>query len=214
MQNLSRKHHRLSHSQGKSNVTSVAWTPDGRRLFAGNDRGQFTLWSGDAFTHEGTHSAHDSLQPDVLSLAWTHDGSYVVSGCKGGTIYYNKSSLVFVRKIERAHKEGVQGISFAPSDEKFASCSDDGTVKVWDLGRSRDEHSAEATLVGHGGDVKSVAWHPHKALLASGSKDTSAKLWDARTNRAVATLHGHKAAVRIRNGRTRGERAARAYMND
>ncbi len=37
-------------------------------------------------------------------------------------------------------------------------------VQVWDFARV----ATEAVLAGHGGDVKCVDWHPHKALLVSG----------------------------------------------
>lgn len=74
--------------------------------------------------------------------------------------------------------------SFSPTDHKFASCSDDGTIKIW----SFSEALEESTLTGHGWDVKCLDWHPTKALLASGSKDNLAKLWDPRTSQALATL--------------------------
>ena len=46
------------------------------------------------------------------------------------------------------------------------SCSDDGTVRVWDFFSCREER----VLRGHGADVKCVDWHPTQGLLASGSK--------------------------------------------
>jgi polyadenylation factor subunit 2 len=45
-------------------------------------------------------------------------------------------------------------------------------------------------LLGHGGDVRSVDWHPTKGLLASGSRDSLVKLWDAKNGKAVSTLYG------------------------
>ncbi|KAH9499370.1 WD repeat-containing protein 33 [Bulinus truncatus] len=83
--------------------------------------------------------------------------------------------------------------SFCPSDTKFASCSDDGTVRIWDFMRCHEER----ILRGHGADVRCVDWHPQKALLASGSKDNQqpVKLWDPRTGNSLATLHAHKHTV-------------------
>jgi polyadenylation factor subunit 2 len=40
--------------------------------------------------------------------------------------------MAYLQNIE-AHREQVRGLSFAPSDSKFASCSDDKTVIIWDL---------------------------------------------------------------------------------
>lgn len=82
-------------------------------------------------------------------------------------------------KIIQAHKDQpCRGISFAPTDQKFASCSDDGTVRVWDF----YTRSEERILRGHGSDVKQVDWHPSKGIIASGSKDLQSpiKLWDPK----------------------------------
>ncbi|KAK9128936.1 hypothetical protein Syun_017733 [Stephania yunnanensis] len=48
---------------------------------------------------------------------------------------------------------------------------------------------------GHGGDVKSVDWHPTKSLLVSGGKDYLVKLWDAKSGRELSSFHGHKNIV-------------------
>eukprot|EP00798_Chlamydomonas_sp_ICE-L_P023176 gene23176-30387_t len=74
-----------------------------------------------------------------------------------------------------------------PTDKKFATSSDDSTIKVHDFSKG-----PEITMTGHGGDVRSIDWHHSKGLIASGSKDSLVKLWDPRTGSCMATLHGHK----------------------
>ena len=64
-------------------------------------------------------------------------------------------------KMFQAHKEAVRRVSFSPTDAKFASCSDDGTVRVWDFFSCVEER----VLRGHGSDVKCVDWHPTKGIL-------------------------------------------------
>lgn len=73
---------------------------------------------------------------------------------------------------------------FSPTDAKFASCSDDGVIKIWDFGEAKEERAME----GHGWDVKALHWHPHRGLLASGSKDNTLRLWDPRSAGNLATL--------------------------
>ncbi|KAJ3077890.1 hypothetical protein HDU99_000913 [Rhizoclosmatium hyalinum] len=80
---------------------------------------------------------------------------------------------------------------FSPTDTRFASCSDDGTIKIWVFGEDREER----TLTGHGWDVKCVDWHTSKALLASGSKDHLVKLWDPKSGNELSTLYGHKNSI-------------------
>ena len=80
--------------------------------------------------------------------------------------------------------------SFSPTDNKFTSCSDDRTVRIFDFTTCTEE----SVLQGHGSDVKCVDWHPFKALIVSGSKDSQQPiiLWDPRTTRKITTLHAHK----------------------
>lgn len=75
-------------------------------------------------------------------------------------------------------------ISFAPSNTRFATCSDDSLIKIWDFNQGVEERA----LTGHGWDVKCVDWHPYKALIASGSKDNMVKLWDPKTGKNLTTL--------------------------
>ena len=77
------------------------------------------------------------------------------------------------------------GYSFSPNDAKFASCSDDSTIKIWNF----LDASEDRILTGHGWDVKCIDWHPTKALLASGSKDNLVKLWDPKNGKALTTLY-------------------------
>ena len=75
---------------------------------------------------------------------------------------------------------------FSPNDTKFASCSDDSFVRIFDFLTGTEE----SELRGHGCDVKCVDWHPHKGLLVSGSKDSQQPiiLWDPKSGKKLATL--------------------------
>ena len=76
-----------------------------------------------------------------------------------------------VKELPNTHGgQAVRGLSFAPSDAKFCSCADDGTVRIWDWELFKEER----ILAGHGWDVKTCDWHPTYKLLASGSKDNQA----------------------------------------
>lgn len=53
----------------------------------------------------------------------------------------------------------------------------------------------QAQLAGHGGPVKAVAMAPAQDRAVSGSFDYAVMFWDMKDTRALATLHGHQAAV-------------------
>src|SRR5438552_12430957 len=52
-----------------------------------------------------------------------------------------------------------------------------------------------ASLKGHDGAVRCVAYSPDGRMLASGSDDSTIKLWDVATGKGRATLKGHDDAV-------------------
>ncbi|XP_065093178.1 pre-mRNA 3' end processing protein WDR33 [Ochlerotatus camptorhynchus] len=170
-------------------IFTLAWTPEGRRLVTGASSGEFTLWNGLTFNFETILQAHDV---SVRTMVWSHNDNWMVTGDHSGYVKYWQSNMNNV-KMFQAHKEPIRGISFSPSDSKFASCSDDGTVRVWDFLRCQEER----VLRGHGADVKCVHWHPQKALIVSGSKDNQQpiKIWDPKSGQALATLHAHKSTV-------------------
>lgn len=81
----------------------------------------------------------------IYNLAYSKDGSIVLAGYEGGAIcafHPLFSSVKPLFRIESAHLCNVNGFQFIDST-KFASCSDDTTVKLWDI---RNIGSAVQTL--------------------------------------------------------------------
>lgn len=102
-------------------INVVCWTPEGRRLITGASSGEFTLWNGLTFNFETILQAHDSA---VRAMVWSHNEAWMVTADHGGTVKYWQSNMNNLKKIQ-AHKEAVRDLAFAPSDLKFATCSDD-----------------------------------------------------------------------------------------
>lgn len=168
----------------KHPINVVKWTPEGRRLLTGSTSGEFTLWNGMGFNFETIMQAHEAA---IRCVEYTHTDDWLLSADQTGVVKYWQTNFNNVKEIQ-AHTEAVRGLAIAPTDSKFVTCADDTTLKIWDFASSQEE----LTLTGHGWEVKSVDWHPHKGLLVSGSKDHQVKFWDPRTGRCLTTLHGHK----------------------
>ncbi|WIA39571.1 hypothetical protein OEZ86_005657 [Tetradesmus obliquus] len=171
-------------------VNCLNWTPDGRRCITGDNIGQLTLWNSTDFKFEQTLQSQDK---GVRAVTFSHNGSFLFTCDDTGAVRILKSTLAPLDSIA-AHQEACRAVAVAPTDVKFATCSDDQSVKVWDLATL----SADRTLTGHGSDVRYVDWHPSSSLLASSGRDALIKMWDAREEPSaagLATLHGHKGPV-------------------
>ncbi|KAF7965133.1 hypothetical protein HWV62_45525 [Athelia sp. TMB] len=163
------------------------WTPEGRRVLTGSTSGEFTLWNGLTFNFETILQAHDTA---IRAISFTHSGAYLASADQSGIIKYFQPNMNNLTAWN-GHREAIRGLSFSPDDGRFATASDDSTIRIWAFEESR----MESSLTGHGWDVKCVEWHPTKGLLVSGSKDNLIKFWDPRTGTVLSTLHQHKNTV-------------------
>ncbi|CAE6535942.1 unnamed protein product [Rhizoctonia solani] len=168
-------------------VNCVVWTPEGRRILTGSTSGEFTLWNGLTFNFETILQAHDNA---IRALAFSHSGGYLISADQSGVIKYYQPNMNNLAAWQ-AHREAVRGVSFAPSDSRFASCGDDASVRIWAFEEMREERC----ITGHGWDVKCVEWHPTRGLIVSGSKDNLVKFWDPRSGQNLSTLHHHKNTI-------------------
>ena len=166
-------------------VRTMVFTHNGNFLLSGDDAGNVSVWVGtDGRGHQQAPSSLALSTPTCLPSLL--DWQAAVCGAKWGwdlqtalhmsmqlqptalsppQVRYWKPNLELVKSVG-AHREAVRQLAAAPSDLKYATASDDSTVRVWDFARV----ATEAVLAGHGGDVKCVDWHPHKALLASGAE--------------------------------------------
>ncbi len=68
-----------------------------------------------------------AFSPDGKILA-AGDGSY---GDAGSVRLYD--TVTGDVKSTRGHSQGIRGVCFSPDGSKLASCSDDGTVKIWNV---------------------------------------------------------------------------------
>ena len=61
------------------------------------------------------------------------------------------------------------------SHDRFASCSQDKTIRIWELGSN---YSLKQTLYGHNDTITSIIQRKDKEILVSGSDDQNLIFWD------------------------------------
>ncbi|MFI6389713.1 helix-turn-helix domain-containing protein [Nonomuraea sp. NPDC050540] len=103
---------------------------------------------------------------------------------------------------------GLLGAAIRGDGRLLATAGQDGTARLWDLADPA-RPAAAATLRGHEGEIRRVAFSPDGRTLASAGADRTVRLWDvttpARAER-LSVLGGHgdgvSAAVFAPGGRT------------
>jgi len=89
------------------------------------------------------------------------------------------------------HGGAVNAVAFVPTEEKFVSAGDDGSIYLWSTLSDKLVFQFE----GHQAKVVSLAVSQNGRLSASASWDKTVRLWDLENLKPGAILIGHKAPV-------------------
>jgi WD40 repeat protein len=171
----------------KSNVWSVALSPDGSRLVTSGYNGEVIVWN----VAEGTPIAMlDKHKGWCRAVAYHPGGSHFATAGEDGTVVvWEAGGPKEIKEIKeiKAHESAVYDLEFSPDGKTLATASTDKTVKLFDWETGKEN----AKLEGHEDAVWAVTYSKDGSLIATGGADRKIKLWDA--NGALkTTLAGHK----------------------
>jgi WD40 repeat protein len=166
-----------------SDVMSVAFSPDGRRLASGDVQAE-ELW--DVSNGDFIRTQDGGLS---YSVAFSPDGSTLAAGTIHKICLWDVHSGQLLHTLE-GHSDTVYSVAFSPDGRTLASAGDK-TIKLWDVASGQ----LLRTLLGHKDWVHSVAFSPDGRTVASASDDQTIKLWDVANGQELSTLHGHENLV-------------------
>mmetsp|Transcript_21997 Transcript_21997/g.36854 ORF Transcript_21997/g.36854 Transcript_21997/m.36854 type:complete len:403 (-) Transcript_21997:408-1616(-) len=165
-------------SEHTETVTALAFREDGTQLVSASDDCSIRVWdvaSAKIVTKLG------GLDRKVCSIAINPLGTRIVAGLVDGCVMLwdgttTKLLCTFQGQQLPDYVGSMQinSIVFSPDSEQIACGSDDGLVRLWNIG---DITPTEAVLIGHKKPVSSVVFSPDGKLIASGSWDRTIRIW-------------------------------------
>jgi WD40 repeat protein len=178
-------------------VNSCSWSPDGAYIVSCSEDKTMRVWDD---SNRGEYIASLIGHEDKVSIE--PENSHL------GQVEIDEQTFAVVNEMQ------VNACSWSPDGTKIMSCSEDRTVRVWEL-----SDSPFTTTTVFEQDVSgfmiiflffsqcnlspqmiylqclTCAWSPDSTKVAIGDR-MMARIWDMSLGECIATLYGHEASVR------------------
>lgn len=169
----------------ESGVTSVAFSPDGRKIVTGSWDKTARIWNADGSDAHLVIKGHDSF---VTSVAFSPNGRRIITGHYDHTIRIWRSDGTGRPLLLKGHRSFVTSVAFSTDGSKIVSGSEDKTVRIWNA----DGSGAHLLLKVHDSVVTSVAFSPDGKRIVIGCKDNTARIHNADGSSTALVLTGHE----------------------
>ncbi len=165
-------------------VTSVAYSPDGKTLALGGRTA--ILWDVASGKERQRLVGHTF---GANAVVYSPDGKMLVSISDMARVWDAATGKELQVLGERS--TSIQALRYSPDGKTLASGMADNTVQLW------DPHTGKQfrTLAGHTGAVQSVAYSPESDMVATGSSDKTVRLWEVASGKELRQFVGHTEAV-------------------
>jgi WD40 repeat protein/Leucine-rich repeat (LRR) protein len=169
-------------------VSSVAFSPDGKRLASVNGEPGVRVWD------VSTGKSERVLPNDrgFYSVAFSPDGKRIAAGEGGGTVVLYDSNTGEKLRTLPGKKSDVRVVAFSPDGSLVAGTTFAGVVHVWEV----ETGALRLKIPARGSVLWSVAFSPDGKTLAVGGTESTVTLHDVSTGWEVADLRVGVTAVR------------------
>ena len=188
-------------------VHALTISADGKRVTAtANENFKDHWWVCDITSGERLFSGKGE------ALAYSPDGGWLaVRDPDEKTLLLLDARTYETAAHFHGHERIIWSATFSPDSRRLASCSQDHTVRVWQIdndapppssagvaGRGKGEEGPRAAcrvLRGPTDEIFTAAFHPDCRRLATAGRDGVVWLWDPVRGEEVARLQGHKSYI-------------------
>lgn len=180
------------------NVTSFAFSPDGKTLGVGG--GVPTVYGEVILYHLDTGALFQTLKGHtdvVYGLDFLPDGKRLVTASGDKTLRLWNLDKGETQKIMKDHADSVYAVKVTPDGKRIVSTGVDRSMKVWDAETGKPLYSFNGRV--HGDTAYTLTFSPDGSRMLTSSGDHTAKLWtlgdDPDTSKEFRSLAGHEKAV-------------------
>lgn len=161
-----------------SQVWSVAWSPDGKRIVSGSGDKTAQVWDAVNGNHRYVYSGHTD---SVYAVAWSPKGTRLASGSYDKTVQVWDDIFGDYFYTYSGHASFVWTVAWSPDGTRLASGGGDKTVQICNAADGTHLY----TYTGHTDSVYAVAWSPDSKQIASASADGTVQVWDPGNGRLL-----------------------------
>jgi WD40 repeat protein len=165
-------------------LSSLAWSPNGEFLAAGDVDRTVRLWDPRSGA-EVTRMGNRTLNGQIKSISWRPDNSQLACATSDTGVVVWRLGDDSGWSYLLGHTTYVHSVAWSPDGARIASADESGSVRIWDA------QSEQMTLELHyAGGVSELAWSPDgKSLAAVGyGGEESVRIWSTEVDPRPAAL--------------------------
>jgi WD40 repeat protein/transcriptional regulator with XRE-family HTH domain len=126
----------------------------------------------------------------LRAMAFSRSGTLWAAGDRQGQVQLWSYAKRRLQRSWRAHHTVVSAVAFSPDEQRLATGSWGGMVKLWDVATGALLWTSPV-----GDAIMALAFSPDGRVLASGATDGHIHLWDADSGALLQALSDHSGPV-------------------